>query len=306
MNNKLTKIEKLGILILSLVVLAGFYPLNLYKISQAPTTEIKQNLNTLAVYAKTANVYDWLDTQIFKTTEMIKLSDNSENLSEFDYQLTVSNAKRVALTYTKTHFITTSNGLLVTKIEQTSDFKNILNVGDVITKINDNLLNDKQALMFKKGDKLTIHYLRHNKQRAETITLSHNGLKLAYTNLLDFKADNVSFNNDTMAQTNNINGSSMGLIYSVYYILLLQNKEITKPIAMTGTIDDKGNVGKIAGIKEKLISANKSKIKYVFVPFDNVDEAKQVKNQFNLKMEIYPVATLNDTMNYLTELNLIK
>ena len=306
MNKKLNRLEVLGILILSLVVLAGFYPLNLYKISPAPTTEIKQNLHTLAVYARKATVYDWIETNLIKTTELIKLSENSENLSEFDYQLTVSNAKRVALTYTKTSFTTKSNGLLVTKVDNMSDFKSYLQTGDVITKINDNQLNNEQALTFKKGDEVTIHYLRHNKEKTETKTLTHDDLKLAYTNLLDFKTNNETFNNDTMATTTNVNGSSVGLIYSVYYILLLQNKQITKPIAMTGTIDDKGNVGKIAGIKEKLISANKSKIKYVFVPFGNIDEAKQVKAQFNLNIELYPVSSLNDTMNYLTELNLTK
>ena len=306
MNKKLNRFEVLGIVIISLIVLAGFYPLNLYKISPAPTTEIKQNLHTLAVYTKPANVYDWLDTQLFKTTELIKLSENSDDLSEFDYQLTVANAKRVALTYTKTLFTTKSNGLLVTKVEPTGDFKSILRVGDVITKINDNELTNEQSLTFKKGDTVTVHFLRHNQQKTETVTLSQPNLKLAYTNLLDFKTDNELFNKDKLTEATNINGSSVGLIYSVYYILLLQNQHLTKPVAMTGTIDDKGNVGKIAGIKEKLLAANHDKIKYVFVPFENVEEAKEVKKQFDLKLEIYPVANLNDTINYLTELNLIK
>ena len=304
--NKLTKIEKLGILILSLVVLAGFYPLNSYKISPAPSTEIKQNLHTLAVYARKANVYDWIETNIIKTTELIQLSENSENLSEFDYQLTVSNAKRVALTYTKTPFKTKSNGLLVTKVDRLSDFKTYLQTGDVITKINGQPIDYQNPLSFKKGDQVSVTFLRHDKEKTETKTLTHDGLKLAYTNLLDFTTDNETFNKDTLANKANVNGSSIGLTYSVYYILLLQNQHITKPIAMTGTIDDKGNVGKIAGIKEKLISANKVNIKYVFVPLDNVGEAKQVKSQFNLKVEIYPVSSLNDTMNYLNELNLIK
>lgn len=306
MNKKLTRIDKLGILILSLMVLAGFYPLNLYKISPAPTTEIKQNLHTLSVYARKAIAYDWLDTQIFKATEMIKLSENSENLSEFDYQLTVSNAKRVALTYTKTPFTTKSNGLLVTKVDKQSDFKSYLQTGDVITKINGQPIDYQNPLSFKKGDQVSVTFLRHDKEKTETKILTYDGLKLAYTNLLDFTTDNDAFNKDTLANKANVNGSSIGLTYSVYYILLLQNQHITKPIAMTGTIDDKGNVGKIAGIKEKLISANKANIKYVFVPLGNVDEAKRVKSQFNLKVEIYPVSSLNDTMNYLNELNLIK
>ena len=306
MNKKLLLVDKIFIFIICILVLIGFYPLNLYKISPAPTAEIKENLNTLAVYIKKANVYDWLNTKFIKTNELIKLSENSENLSEFDYQLTISNAKRIALTYTKTPFIMTSKGLLIIKIEPTSDFKTILKTGDIITKINNHTIDELKPLAFKKSDKITITFSRHNKINTKTINLSHDSLKLAYINLLDFKTNNKSFNSDKMAQINNINGSSIGLIYTVYYILLLQNKEITKPIAMTGTIDDKGNVGKIAGIKEKLISANKNKMEYVFIPFENYDEAKKVKNQFNLKLEIYPVANLNDTMNYLTELNLIK
>ena len=83
--------------------------------------------------------------------------------------------------------------------------------------------------------------------------------------------------------------------------LSLSNEDIVKgrKIAGTGTIDNNGNVGEIAGVKYKLMGANKSGVDIVFVPSENYQEAIAIKKENNYKMEIVEVKTFKDAIEYL-------
>ena len=81
----------------------------------------------------------------------------------------------------------------------------------------------------------------------------------------------------------------------------LTNDSLTnkRKIVGTGTIDINGTVGKIDGVKYKLISAANYKADIFLVPYDNYIEAMNIKNKYNYDIKIYPVKTIEEAIEYL-------
>ena len=76
-------------------------------------------------------------------------------------------------------------------------------------------------------------------------------------------------------QLNDIGGPSAGMMFALGIIDLLTPGDLTagKRIAGTGTIDDeRGLVGPIGGIRQKLVGARRAGARYFLAPKDNCDE----------------------------------
>lgn len=96
-------------------------------------------------------------------------------------------------------------------------------------------------------------------------------------------------------------GGSGGLMFTLAIINGLSDTDITKGYNVhgTGSIDEYGNVGPIGGVKYKMLGASKNKANIFFVPTENCSEAKQVKKEFKLNMDVVCVNTYLDALNYL-------
>ena len=96
-------------------------------------------------------------------------------------------------------------------------------------------------------------------------------------------------------------GSSGGLMLSLAIYNSITKEDITKgkTIVGTGTIDINGNVGKIDGVKYKIIGANKNKADLFICPKENYEEAIKVKEEHNLDLKIVSVSTFDEAINYL-------
>ena len=68
-------------------------------------------------------------------------------------------------------------------------------------------------------------------------------------------------------------------------------------IAGTGTIDSNGNIGEISGIKFKILGALKSDV--FFLPYGNFEEADKFIKERKINVNLVPVKTLEDAVNYL-------
>jgi len=71
-----------------------------------------------------------------------------------------------------------------------------------------------------------------------------------------------------------------------------------KTIAGTGTIDLNENVGRIGGVVQKVIAAEKAGADYFLVPEGNYEQAKKVAR----KVELIPVANLEEALKFLDSL----
>lgn len=92
-------------------------------------------------------------------------------------------------------------------------------------------------------------------------------------------------------------GPSGGLVFSIGLVELLTEKDLLqgRHIAGTGTITERGVVGPIGGINEKIISAHKVGATVFFAPVDNAEEIGQLPDG----IKVITVATLAQAINYL-------
>lgn len=307
---KLSKRDYIIVGLVSVLVLAGFIPLSFYKLSPGPSETITKNLNTLSVYARKANVYSYIGSYFQKESELISVPDISENKANAVYTLAETSAKKSALDLSQKSYTETHIGYIVVGIKSDSKFKQILQEGDIITAINDESVVGKsldeigKTKPFK-NKTVTFEFHRDNKIFKKSIKVADETGSLMLSDYVDYKSGDIKLDDDATLKQININGSSVGLTYATYYYLKLNNYELKEPVAMTGTIDDSGNVGPIEGIREKIIGAHKAHAKYVFVPERNYADAMATKKEFGYKLDIYPVKSLADTVNYLNDLELV-
>lgn len=307
---KLSKRDYIIVGLVSVLVLAGFIPLSFYKLTPGPSETITKNLNTLSVYARKTNVYSYIGSYFQRESELISVPDISENKANAVYTLAETSAKKSALDLSQKSYTETHIGYIVVGIKSDSKFKQILQEGDIITAINDESVVGKsldeigKTKPFK-NKTVTFEFHRDNKIFKKSIKVADETGSLMLSDYVDYKSGDIKLDDDATLKQININGSSVGLTYATYYYLKLNNYELKEPVAMTGTIDDSGNVGPIEGIREKIIGAQKAHAKYVFVPERNYAEAIATKKEFGYKLDIYPVKSLADTVNYLNDLELI-
>ena len=89
------------------------------------------------------------------------------------------------------------------------------------------------------------------------------------------------------------------LSLAIYNAITEEDITKGKTIVGTGTIDILGNVGKIDGVKYKILGAVKNKADLFICPKDNYDEAMKVKKEHNLNINIISVETFDEAINYL-------
>ena len=307
---KLSKRDYVIVGLVSVLVLAGFIPLSFYKLTPGPSQTITKNLNTLSVYAKKANVYSYIGSRFQKESELISVPDISESKANAGYTLAETSAKKSALDLAQKSYTEKHIGYMVIGIKPDSKFNQILKEGDIITAINGESVVGKsldeigKTKPFK-NKTVTFEFHRDNNIFKKSIKVIDETGSLMLSDYINYESGDIKLDDDATLKQININGSSVGLTYATYYYLRLNNYELKEPVAMTGTIDDSGNVGPIEGIREKIIGANKAHAKYVFVPERNYADAMATKKEFGYKLDIYPVKSLADTVNYLNDLELI-
>ena len=92
-------------------------------------------------------------------------------------------------------------------------------------------------------------------------------------------------------------GPSGGLVFSIGLVELLTEKDLMqgRHIAGTGTIDNRGVVGPIGGINEKILSAKKVGATVFFAPVGNAQEIATTPDG----IKVITVATLAQAISYL-------
>ncbi len=105
---------------------------------------------------------------------------------------------------------------------------------------------------------------------------------------------------DIEMETGEIGGPSAGLMFVLEILNQLTPGDITggRLIAGTGTIDTNEQVGRIGGVFQKVIAAERSGAEFFIVPQGNYEEAKQAVSD----IELVPVTTLQDVLDFLEKI----
>lgn len=91
-------------------------------------------------------------------------------------------------------------------------------------------------------------------------------------------------------------GPSAGITLTTALASLVTGIPVSPGVAMTGEVSLQGDVNPIGGLSEKLMAAQRSGVKRVFIPKDNADELKDVAEEVKQSVVITPVATVKEVL----------
>ena len=69
---------------------------------------------------------------------------------------------------------------------------------------------------------------------------------------------------------------------------------------MTGEVSLQGSVNPIGGLPEKLMAAQRSGVKKVFIPADNLDDLRDVAKEVREQLTIIPVQSVTEVLSNLS------
>ncbi|MFD2656249.1 SepM family pheromone-processing serine protease [Gracilibacillus thailandensis] len=209
-------------------------------------------------------------------------------------------------------------GIYVVSVVEDMPADGILQSADEIIEIDGQMINEAEDLIDyvttkNVGDSVSLT-VKRNEETFET------DLTLEALEALDGQPGigiqlvtnrHVTVSPELTFSSGEIGGPSAGLMFSLEIYDQLTPEDITKgyQIAGTGEIDYQGNVGRIGGIDKKVVAADREGCDIFFAPNENGREdsnyqvAKQVAEDIGTDMEIIPVDTFDDALDYLENLN---
>ena len=191
-----------------------------------------------------------------------------------------------------------------------------LKAGDRIFKVDDHEFESSAQFIEyvsskKEGDKVKFKIERKNKISDVELSLKtvpQTGKVGVGIGLVDDKE--IVVKPAVSIESKDIGGPSAGFMFSLEIYNQLIEEDLTRgyQIAGTGTIDSDGNVGRIGGIEQKIVAADKAGAEIFLAPNENgapdsnyvaaLETAKDIKS----KMKIVPINTFDDAVTYLLDL----
>ncbi len=278
-------------------------------------SDINGSLNMLYVTEYEATVPTYLLSLVIPNWDLERISEQQisnetpediYNRNRLMLENSVDNAIYVAYTNSNKEIKVKSKKNIV--IATTKN--NGLNIGDEVLKINGKEIENIEEIRniiqnSAVNKKLLFKVLRNDKEEdIQVKVIKQNSKKMigaVITTDYDYELDpkiKLKFRSSE-------SGSSGGMMLALSIYTKINDQDIIKgrKIAGTGTIDYEGNVGKIDGIKYKIMGAHKDNMDIVLVPKENYKEAISVAEKNHYKLKIVKVETFKDVIDYLSKDN---
>jgi len=101
-------------------------------------------------------------------------------------------------------------------------------------------------------------------------------------------------------------GPSAGITMTIAMISALTGNPTRSDAAMTGEITLRGEILPIGGLNEKLLAAQRSGIKKVLIPKENVKDLKEISDKIKKGLEIVSVEKLDDALPHIFKKKFVK
>lgn len=210
-------------------------------------------------------------------------------------------------------------GVFVLNVLDGGAADDVLRPGDRVLSIDGNQFDTQQDFIDfladkEQGDTVELAVERDGRELIETITLEPLPTDLERAGLgISFVEDKtISTEPEVTIDSEQIGGPSAGLMFTLEIINQLLEEDITKgyQVAGTGTMESDGQVGRIGGIDQKVMAADSDGMEIFFAPDDevagdaesNYNIAVETAEQIGTEMDIVPVKTLQDALDYLEQL----
>ncbi|WP_282020774.1 SepM family pheromone-processing serine protease [Planomicrobium okeanokoites] len=210
-------------------------------------------------------------------------------------------------------------GVFVLNVLEGGAADDILKAGDRVLSIDGNEFDNQQDFIDylaekQVGDAVELVIERNERELVETVTLEplptddeRAGLGISFV-----EDKTITTDPEVSIDSEEIGGPSAGLMFTLEIINQLMEEDITKgyDVAGTGTMESEGEVGRIGGIDQKVMAADSDDMEIFFAPDDevsadnesNYDVAVETAEKIGTDMEIVPVKTLQDALDYLEQL----
>lgn len=272
-----------------------------------------------------ANIYSYAIAKLNPYHELYQIDEiRRENETEEEYNVRqlylMSSSKQSAIetAYRKAnipiHY--KYKGIFVLNVKPNMPADGKLKAGDRIFKVDDQEFESSEQFITyiagkNEGDEVKFTFERQNKTSDINIALKRLeetgkvgvGIALVDDKELEVKPK-VTINSE------DIGGPSAGFMFSLEIYNQLVEEDLTRgyQIAGTGTIDSNGKIGKIGGIEQKIVAADKAGAEIFFAPNENGDKdsnyraAVKTAKDIRSKMKIVPVDTFDEAVDYLYKL----
>ncbi|MDP7979097.1 SepM family pheromone-processing serine protease [Bacillus multifaciens] len=274
-----------------------------------------------------ANVVNYLSAkfnkyeEIFKKEEILRKGESDEEYQFRQvYAMKESQDAAIYNAYKRANASVTfeNQGVLVVGVADDMPAAEKLKLGDHILAVDGQSLQTAEQFIAymktkKQNDEVSVKYVRENKEKEDKFALkpipedkSRAGIGVSI--ITDKK---LTVSPDVKIDAHKIGGPSAGLMFTLEIYNQLVKEDITKghEIAGTGTINEKGEVGPIGGISQKVVAAHNAGAEVFFAPNENgkensnYKEALKTAKDINTKMKIIPVDTLDDALAYLDKMS---
>lgn len=262
-------------------------------------------------------------TSVRTAEEMTGGADSEEyyRIAQFYMETSQNMAKYQGLTLAGKEVAMDFFGVYVLDLAEDSTFKQVLHIADTVVSINGQTFESSQDLIkyvsgLELDSPVTVGYISDGQEQTadgKIIKLSNGKNGIGIT-LVDHTEVQSSVPIDF--QTGNIGGPSAGLMFTLAIYTQLAEPELRdgRVIAGTGTIEKDGKVGDIGGADKKVLSAAQAGASIFFVPNNPVDEAvlkekpdaktnyqeaKEAVEKAGLDIEVVPVKTVQEAIDYL-------
>ncbi len=259
---------------------------------------IKANVITYLI-AKINSKWDLIENKEYSLNEK-ETYDDINNRDILFLKKSINNAIKTAYIKANKKYEVTKNNIYVVGSE--CDLK----IGEQIIQIDDVIINDTsdiRKILEEKNidDELNIVVKYKNETKTKKIKIKESdNKKVLGVYLLNIEDINVEPNIKVNFDKNE-SGSSAGLMISLIIYDKLTDFDLSNGLKIvgTGTIEEDGSVGKIDGLKYKMLGLSKEKYDVFFIPYENIEEAEEINQKYKLNMKYIPVKTFDDAVNYL-------
>ena len=273
-----------------------------------------------------ANIYSYAIAKFSKYQELYPVEDiRSKDESEEEYSkrqfhmMDSSKLNAIGVAYKKAGLKVDYRfkGIYVLHVVPDMPAAGKLFPGDRITKIdNKGFQSVKDFIAYvsgkKRGDIVDVTYERKGKVDKVKITVKSfkNEPKKVGIGIGPVVDKELIVNPKVTIDTEEIGGPSAGLMFSLEIYNQLVKDDLTKgyKIAGTGTIESDGTVGRIGGIEQKVVAADKADADIFLAPHENGTDdsnyqlALQTAKDIGSSMKIIPINTFEEAVSYLEDL----
>lgn len=225
-------------------------------------------------------------------------SDDIANQGQQMFASSESNAIAAAMSFLH---IQTDYSLLVAQVEKDKPADGFLKPGDVLKEFNGATVTNFETILaamkdVKPGTKVDVTVLRGSELLTFNLDTIENeeGRAVIGINVLS----EVDPPMDIQVHLKDVGGPSAGLNFTLTIIEKLTKHDYIRgrTIAVTGEISSDGKVGAIGGLPQKIRGATDAGATIMLIPIDNCSE---VPDDYNGKMKIVPVETLQGAIDAL-------